>query len=214
MQKGGDLKAWLASPQVAPLLQSELGRGLVSEVQRIGKVRAEDLKIEGMKGLFLEPVVEELITAKSALHYDYTYGRQEIVRSVPRTEVPILSRVLPLLLRATTQERFRVPGLPEIYSVHFGDQRLLVTELEGSIYAGVGLKALMNVLNQAPLSEPNLGQLSAPVEHFPTITVRVRGEAFFNSLMPVLVGSRHSRDLPFKVTSTAELLPVRSIQWR
>jgi hypothetical protein len=180
IEKGEGFRQWLATPGVQQFLATELGRGLISELARLGRVRAEDLKLEGVKGLFLEPVIGEILAATSALHYDYSYGRQGVMWSVARKEVPILSGLLPVLLRTTAQERFLVPGLPEIYSVQLGHQRLLVAELEGVLYFGIGLRPMMNLLDQAPISAPTPSEAA--------MSVRLRGEALLNALLPLLVG--------------------------
>jgi hypothetical protein len=184
VRNGPQLVEWAEhNPTARELLDSELFRGVFQDLRRTLGVRGEDLKIPGVRGAFLAMLARDVLGAEAMLHYDRTRGRGGWVLAFRRERSPLAGRLLPLVLGATARRRYDVAAAQmEIVEALLGTQRVFVTELDGIVYAGTSLPALLNVVEVAPSPPP-----AGPGE---TLALCLRAEAWFRDFLPAVTGAR------------------------
>ena len=171
------------NPVARELLHSDLVAGVFQDALRTARVRGEDLKIEGVRGAFLAALARDVLGARAALHYDVTQGRRGWVLSFRRRSAPLVSRILPPVLGALARRQYRLEkiGVP-IVEVLVGEQSLFLAEVDGSVYVGNSLPAVLQVVE--------VGPLPAPADADGSVAVALRAEAWVQNLLPVLTGAR------------------------
>ncbi|BBL71360.1 hypothetical protein [Methylogaea oryzae] len=175
------LDAYEHSPQWQAIFASRFVQGLFYEPLHSASVRAEDLRLTGLEGQFLQRLVTEAITARAQLHYDISHGKKGFVLSFLRAESPFAIKALPAITGLLARSGYRVPKLPEpVLEMRVGLQRLFLTEYQERIYLANGLEALLNVIQN--LTPPSAGLPDAPV------ALTLRAEAFVDRILPVVVG--------------------------
>lgn len=189
---GQQLLEWFGQAR-APISQvkSDLIQGTLKDVLDTLKIRAEDLRIEGMQGYFVEALLRDALTAEAALHYDISRGKSGFVLTFKRQAAPLVSRLLPLVFASMAKREYIVARARfSIVEIMLGVQPLFIGEVpfgEGTyILVSPSLPAILNLLEQEVLSEPRPAAASGAVP----LIARVRSEAFINSLLPLLTGHR------------------------
>lgn len=162
--------------------QSRFVRGIFHDPLRNAGIRAEDLGLEGLEGMFVATLIKESIAAHGQLHYDAVHGRKGFVYSFVRNECPYAAKALPVVCRVLARSGYKVPKLKEpILEMNIGLQRVFITEYETRVFVANGLEALINVLESI---QPLKG---TEIPNTP-IVLRVRAEAFVDNLLPVMTG--------------------------
>ncbi len=167
--------------EVRKILESRLFRGLFHDALRSASVRAEDLHLEGMEGALLDKLIREAVAARGELHYDIAHGKKGFVFSFVRSLCPTASKVLPVMAGVLARSGYRAAGLREpVLEMRIGLQRLFLTQQDDRVYMANGLEALINVLES----------LRPPAKDLPRtpLALVVRGEAFVDRLIPVMIG--------------------------
>jgi hypothetical protein len=164
------------------LFQSKFFQGIFSDFLHSTSVRAEDLHLEGLDGMFLQRFLREAMAAHGELHYDMVHGKKGFVFTFVRDEAPFVSKALPIMARALARSGYRTAKLKEpIIEMHIGVQRLFLTQFEGRVYLANGLEGLLNVMES--LRPPAVKLPQTP------LVLDVRTEAFVDKLLPVMVGA-------------------------
>lgn len=181
--RGAELLSWLeTNPAASEVLRSDLVQGMLTDVLRTLRVRAEDLKMPEAKGAFLAALARDVVSAGGALHYDPSRGRRGFVVSFERARSAIAGRLLPVALRTLARRELVVDRASlSIVEVLVGEQTLFVTERDGIVYVASSLPAVLNAIE--------VGPLPAPVGAG-TVAVTVRAEAWLQNLLPLAVGSK------------------------
>jgi len=175
------LSLFEGNTKVKELFQSKLFQGVFYDPLHSASVRAEDLNLEGAEGAFLAKLVKEALHAHAVLHYDVVHGKKGFVFSFVRSECSYLSKVLPIIGRVLARSGYRTAKLKEpVLEAKIGLQRIFLTQYDDRIYLSNGLEALFNVLESLSPPEADLPKMP--------LVLTVRGEAFVDKLLPVMVG--------------------------
>lgn len=167
---------------VRAFLGSKFFQGLFHDILHDARIRAEDLRLEGFEGAFLERFLGEALSADAELHYDVAHGKKGFVFSFVREKSLFISRALPVVARVLARSGYRVPAMEEpILEMRIGLQRLFLTQFEDRVYLANGLEALLNVMESLPPPDPNLPRTP--------LVLTTRAEAFVENLLPTVVGA-------------------------
>lgn len=204
---GAKLTEWLeGNARAKEFISSELVQGAFSEVLETLKVRAEDLHLNGLESNIMQALLTDVLHAGAQLHYDIAAGRTGFVLTFDRARSTLASRALPLITNALARREYSIERIPEsIVELLIGRQSLYLLEHDGVVYAANSLAALLTRLETADLISPqSRTDVAAGLE------LTVRGEAFINSLLPIMVGqsSWHAR---IPIDLSAQGLAIRSI---
>lgn len=168
--------------KVQEVLASRFVQGLFHETLHNLKIKAESLHLHGLEGAFMGRLLRDAIAAHGQLHYDIVHGKKGWVLSFQREDSPFAAQAVPAMVAALAQNGYHVTKLAEpVLEMRIGSQRLFMAETDGRVYLGMGLEALLNVIDSATL--PSGGLPDAPV------AFTVRTEAFVDKLLPVMAGS-------------------------
>jgi hypothetical protein len=180
---GGKALSWFEEDrEIQDLFRTQFFQGLFHDLLHSASVRAEDLHLEGVEGAFLKRLFREAIQADAQLHYDVAHGKQGFVFSFVRDRCPFASRALPIIVRAMARSGYRISGLEEpILEMRVGLQRVFLTQDRERVYLANGLEALINGLESL---RPPSGRLPET-----PLVVTMRGEAFVDKVLPVMLGS-------------------------
>lgn len=199
-QNGSELLSWLDdNPKPRPFLQSDAFQGIVSALLNVLKIRAEDLKFEGLKGEFLKTAAREILSADASLHYDIFEGQSGFSLVFRLDKAPLVRNLLPHAVESLTRRQYLLPvkgglNIP-VFELLLGKQKLYVFEQEGRLYAANGLDTLLNTFDAHVLD--SLNDLGGSLQ------LRVRLEAFLKGLLPVLSGENSwPVDFAFNLTKT------------
>lgn len=182
IRDGARLVAFLEkNAQAREVLDSRFFRGLFRDLLQAGSIRAEDLRLEGLKGAFAERLIRESLKAHAELHYDIRHGNKGFVYSFVRDECPFAAKALPIICRVLVRSGYRAEKLKEpVFEMRVGLQRVFMTEVKGRVYLANGLEGLLNVLES--LDPPGKGFPQSPV------VLTMRGEAFLDDVIPIMTG--------------------------
>jgi len=166
---------------VKTLWESRFVQGLLREPLQSGRVRAEDLGLQGLEGAFLEKLVKEALSADGILHYDFIHGDKGFVFSFVRNKCFYAATALPVIAAKLARSGYQVPGIEEpVLEMHVGLQRFFLCQHKERVYLANGLEALLNVVDQeAPLEKDGP---KTP------LVLSLRAEAFLDKLVPALAG--------------------------
>jgi len=198
--KGADVWRWLTTnPDAMRFLTSNLTKGILLEPLRTVSVRAEDLKLEGVRGAVFKELFEDALSAEAQLHYDIAHGNQGFVFSFVRSKSKAASRLLPLVIKSLARSAYQLPELASpVVEMRIGLQRAFVAEKGERIFFANGLEALINVIENELIVRPMADE---------SLALTVRGEAFFDKLLEPLVGdSRFQGTWSFEL-SGSETIP-------
>lgn len=175
------LQWWDSQPQIQTLLDNRFSQGLFFGLLQSMKIKAEQLKLNGLQGEFLGHLLRDAITANAELHYDLAHGDHGWVLSYLRKESPFAEQAIPAMAGLLATSAYRVHYLPEpVLEIRIGLQRFFLTELRQRLYLAQSLEALLNVIESLkPVTEPG----TAP------ISLTLRAEAFLNKLVPAVTGT-------------------------
>lgn len=183
-QDGEAFLDWFdANPKAQELVAGRFFQGLLFEPLHSLKVRAEDLRLQGLEGEFMARLLREAVAAHAELHYDISHGRKGFVLSFVHAESSFATGSLPLIAAALAQSGYRVARLEEpVLEMRVGLQRLFLTRHDGRVYMANGLEALLNVIDS--LTPPTGGLPDAP------LALTVRAEAFVDHVWPVMADAQ------------------------
>jgi hypothetical protein len=175
------LNWWDKQPQVQALINNRFMQGLFYGLLQSLKVKAEQLKLQGLQGEFLAQLLRDAIAANAELHYDMAHGNQGWVLSYVRRNSDFAEQALPAMAGYLAQSGYRLAKLPEpILEMRIGLQHFFLTEYQQRIYLAQSLEALLNVLESLP---PQDQPTTAP------FSLTLRAEAFIENILPVLAGA-------------------------
>ena len=176
----GFLKWWDGQPQIQSLLAHRFTQGLFSGLLQSLKIKAEQLKLQGLQGEFLSHVLRDAVAANAELHYDMAHGHRGWVLSYPRGGT-FAEQALPAVAGLLAGSGYRIAKLPEpILEMRIGTQQFFVTEYRQRLYLAQSLEALLNVIESIP---PSNRANTAP------LSLTFRAEAFIAKLLPALAGT-------------------------
>lgn len=165
--------------EMKALFKTKFIQGVFYNLLNSANVRAEDLRLDGIQGVFLSRFIKEALRAHAELHYDIVHGKNGFVFSFIRDECPFVAKALPLLAARVARSGYRVPGIEEpVLEMTIGLQRLFITQYKERVYLSNGLETLLNVIESLPPSSNDLTKMP--------LTLTVRTEAFLDKLPPAL----------------------------
>lgn len=175
------LNWWDKEPQIKNLLNNRFSQGLFFGLLQSLKIKAEQLKIDGLQGEFLAQLIRDAITANAELHYDMTHANRGWVLSYLRSDSDFAEKALPAMAGLLASSGYRIDKLPEpILEMRVGLQTFFLTQYQQRIYLAQSLEAMLNVIESViPQYNPD------PVP----LTLIIRTEAFIANLLPALAGS-------------------------
>lgn len=184
---GAKLNDWLENNSKAKeFLNSELVQGAFSEVMETLKVRAEDLHLNGLESNIMLALINDILRSGAQLHYDISAGKNGFVLTFDRSRSHLASRALPIITNALARREYKIERMPDsIVELLIGRQSLYVMEHESIVYCSNSLSTLLNALETY---EPQAKASEAAPLPVSGVELTVRGEAFINSLLPVMVG--------------------------
>lgn len=175
------LQWWDGQPQIEALLDNRFSQGLFFGLLQSLKIKAEQLKLDGLQGEFLAQLLRDAIAANAELHYDMAHGNRGWVLSYLRRDSDFAEKALPAMTGLLASSGYRVAKLPDpILEIRIGTQQFFLTEYQKRIYLAQSLEALLNVIDSVL---PVYTRSQAP------LSMAVRGEAFLGKLLPVVAGS-------------------------
>jgi len=182
-EEGEELLAWYdRHPKARDLAGRRFVEGLFHGLLLSLKVKAEELKLDGLQGEFLGTLLREAVAAHGQLHYDLVHGGHGWVLSFQRGASGFAARALPAMAAALASSGYRLNRLASpVLEMRVGLQRFFLTEDGGRIYLAQSLEALLNVLES--LTPPAGGIPAAP------LAVTLRADAFLDKLLPLMAGS-------------------------
>lgn len=201
IQDGGAVIDWYEqNPSFSSLRDTPLWKGLTEAVSVVLKVRGVDLALPTLpladwSGQFLKPLFKEVLRADATLHYDLIHGAGGVVLSFNKEKTSMVAQALPLLINhlGSAAYEVEVPSLSNpsatkalgtVVQVRLQGRKFYVYEANNRVSIGTSLEGLLNVLsNEEALSPP---QREVPPQT--SALAVVRGEAFFDKLLPVVVG--------------------------
>lgn len=167
--------------QVKELFASKFFQGLFYDPLHGASVRAEDLHLEGLSGAFWTKLIREALGAHAEIHYDVAHGKKGFVFSFVRGDCAFASQALPIIVRSLARSGCKIPKLKDpIIETRMGPQRVFLTQFEDRVYLASSLEALINTMESLP--PPGRDMPKAP------LVLTVRGEAFVDKVLPVLMG--------------------------
>jgi hypothetical protein len=182
-EQGKELLAWYdGHPEARELARSRFVQGLFQGLWNSLKVKAEDLKLEGLQGEFMNTLVREAIAAHGQLHYDLVHGREGWVLSFRRGDSAYAVKALPVMASLLASSGYKLAKLPApVLEMRVGLQRFFLTEYQDRVYLAHGLEALLNVIES--LTPPAGGIPDAPA------SLTLRAEVFVDKILPVMAGT-------------------------
>lgn len=188
---GKELLSWYDQhPEARELAANRFVQGLFHGLLNSLKVKAEDLKLDGLQGEFMQTLVREAIAAHGQLHYDLVHGSQGWVLSFRRGDSAYAIKVLPVMASLLATSGYKLARLPApVLEMRVGLQRFFLTEVDDRVYLAHGMEALLNVIES--LTPPSGGVPDAP------LSVTLRAEAFVDKVLPVMAGTE-SLDLTIR----------------
>jgi hypothetical protein len=182
-EDGAGLLNWYDhQAQVQAWVANRFVQGLFYGFLHSLKVRAEDLKLQGLQGELLTTLLREAIAAHGQLHYDMVHGGQGWVLSFVRNDSAFAVKGIPVMAAALARNGYKLAKLPNpVLEMNIGLQRLFLTQYQDRIYLAFSLEALLNVIES--LTPPGGGIPDAP------LSMTMRAEAFVDKLLPVMAGS-------------------------
>lgn len=178
----GFLQWWDSQPHIQTLIGNRFTQGLFFGLLKSMKIKAEQLKLQGLQGEFLLHLLRDAIGANAELHYDMAHGSRGWVLSYLRRDSVYAQQAIPVMARLLPGNAYRIAKLPDpILDMRIGVQRFFLTEYRQHIFLAQSLEALLNVIDNVvpPQQHP-----AAP------LSLIVRAEAFIDKLMPVWTGSK------------------------
>lgn len=222
IKDGAALTDWYESNEsLAQFRDSPLWSGMTDGLSRILKVRGVDLALPTLpladwSGQFLRPLFKEILKADAEVHYDVAHGAGGVVLSFNKAKTSLVAQALPLLVKYLGVAGYEVEfstgvthgalgganGERErntIVQVRLQGKKLFILQRGEQVSIGSSLEGLLNVISSLDAeqseesasassgSEPTVATTSAT-----TAVLKVRGEAFFDKLLPVLVGKENA----------------------
>ena len=171
---------WDQSAKVKNLVENRFIQGLFFGFAQSLKIKAEQLKLDGIQGEFLAHLLRDAIAANAQLHYDMVHAERGWVLTYQRSRSDFIEQALPAMMGLLATNAYKVNKLPEpIVQVRVGLQQIYMTEYQQRIYLAQSLEALLNVLESL---KPTPTDSDAP------LSLIVCAEAFVDNLVPVLAG--------------------------
>ncbi|MGD0959092.1 MAG: hypothetical protein ABSB19_04720 [Methylomonas sp.] len=175
---------WWEQPSVRGVVASRFVQGLFYGLLQSLKVKAEQLRVEGLQGEFLGGLLRDALGAQAELHYDMAHGDHGWVFSYSRYASNYAELALPAMAGLLAANGYSTPKLTEpLLEMKIGMQRLFLTEYRRRIYLAQSLEALLNVIESLPPPEQQPERRRAPLQ------LVVRAEAFIDNLLPALTGA-------------------------
>lgn len=181
-RNGEEVLRWLDENEGAKtFLRSAAVAGIFNDVLETLRVRTDDLDLSGVKGMTVEKLAREAISAGGALHFDPFEGPKGFVFSFERKSAPIISGILPPLVAALSRRAYDVTGTTApVEEITLGRQTLFLTEDNGRVFVAAGLKALLNAME--------IPKGLVPPAPGTALEVQLRSAAFLDKLLPVVAG--------------------------
>lgn len=175
------LQWWDNQTQVHSLIDNRFSRGLFFGLINSLKIKADQLKLQGLQGEFLLYLLRDAIAANAELHYDMAHGRRGWVLSFRPQNGNYAQKAVPVMAQLLAGNAYRISRLPEpILEMRIGLQRWFLIEYQHRHYLAQSLEALLNVVDSiTPAEKPSNAPLS----------LVTRAEAFIDKLLPVWTGS-------------------------
>lgn len=178
------LQWWDKQAQIHTLIDNRFTQGLFFGLLKSMKIKAEQLKLQGLQGEFMQHLVRDAIAANAELHYDMVHGNRGWVLSYRRQHSAYARQAIPVMAGFLAENAYRIAKLPEsILEIRIGLQHFFLTEHQQRIYLAQSLEALLNVLDS---TAPQPQRAGSP------LSLVTRADAFIDKLLPVWTGSSSS----------------------
>lgn len=178
------LQWWDKQPQINALVDNRFTQGLFFGLLKSLTIKAEQLKLQGLKGEFLMSVLRDAISANAELHYDMVHAKRGWVLSYKRDEGTYSQQAVPVMARLLAGNAYRIAKLPApILEMRIGVQRFFMTEYRRRIYLAQSLEALLNVIESVA---PTRARSNVP------LSLIFRADAVIDKLLPVWLGTSAS----------------------
>ncbi|MDD2759133.1 MAG: hypothetical protein PHH11_02440 [Methylomonas sp.] len=172
---------WDRQPQIKNLVDNRFTQGLFFGLLKSLKIKAEQLKLEGLQGEFLAQVVRDAILADAELHYDMAHGNRGWVLNYQRSNSAFADQAIPAMAGLLASSGYRIAKLKDpLLEMRIGGQQFFLTEHQGCIYLAQSLEALLNVIDNT---------LTEQTTSDSPLSLTFRAEAFLDNILPVLTGS-------------------------
>jgi len=201
IKDGGAVIDWYEqNTSFGSLRDTSLWKGLIEAISVVLKVRGVDLALPTLpladwSGQFLKPLFKEVLRAEAALHYDLIHGAGGVVLSFNKEKTSMVAQALPLLIKhlGSAAYEVEVPSfttpsttkeLGTVVQIRLQGRKFYAYEANSRVSIGTSLEGLLNVLSNENALEPPQGEVLPDT----SALVVVRGEAFLDKLLPVVVG--------------------------
>jgi len=168
------------NPTAKNFFDSNLVKGALRDLIILTKTRAEPLRLDGLKGEFIKPILREILAAKATFFYDAYHGSDGLVFSFERASAPVAAAALPIIVKYLTRLSYELNGFTDpIVELVIQGQKFLLTEVSGRVYVGKNLEVLVNTISNAQTN---------PLQSANTLDVEVKAEAFLGKILGQLSG--------------------------
>ena len=205
IKDGGAVIDWYEqNSSFSSLRETPLWKGLTEALAVVLKVRGIDLALPTLpladwSGQFLKPLFKEVLRADATLHYDLIHGAGGVVLSFNKEKTSMVAQALPLLINHLGSAAYEVETpsftapaatkeLGTVVQVRLQGRKFYVYEANSRVSIGTSLEGLLNVLSNEEALVPPHGEVPP---HTSALAV-VRGEAFLDKLLPVVIGKNEA----------------------
>ena len=163
--------------------QTEVYKGFVINYRHIFNITGKEVGIKDIATPFMNLVMDDIIKSNPIIHYDTVRGRNGIVFEFNSNKANFAKNMLVVLINNQAKYGYSFENYNnKIWELIFGNQKVFITSNNNQMYLSYNLISLINTI-EIPKESLVLKKIQKG-----SLTVTVRAESYFDSLIKKIIG--------------------------